>query len=486
MPIRISNRVRRFALLVLFILVLAALSGCTPHHNQSTFGTAGPIAERQKDIFVLIFWVAMAVFVVVEAAIIAITLIYRRRSSESLPEQMHGNNRLEVAWTIAPAVVLAVIAIPTVNMIFSLDREATEAAANLEVVVTAHQWWWEVEYTGEDVVTANEVHIPTGTAVRVVLHSEDVIHSFWVPKLAGKVDLIPTRANQLVIEADKPGIFFGQCAEFCGEAHALMRFKVVAHEKDAFAAWLDGMRRPAVPPEPGSPAASGQAIFAGNCSMCHSSQTNIPAVARSERETQEVRQEQFLKDPEGSVIIAAPNLTHLATRLTIGAGVRDLNEGTLAAWIRDPNALKPGNRMKKLANVYRTSGLNDEQINQVVAYLMTLKPGPAGQVPAGQPAGGAPAGEPVERGKQLFISAGCSGCHSTTPDNIVGPGLGGVDARAGTRKPGMSSDDYIRESIVNPTAYVVEGFAPVMPANFAQTLSADDINALIAYLKTLK
>ncbi|MBI2965655.1 MAG: cytochrome c oxidase subunit II [Chloroflexi bacterium] len=485
MPIRISNRVRRFALPFLFILVLAALSGCTPHHNQSTFGAAGPIAERQKDIFVLIFWVAMAVFVVVEAAIIAITLAYRRRHVEGLPEQMHGNNRLEVAWTIAPAVVLAIIAIPTVNLIFSLDREATAAASNLEVVVTGHQWWWEVEYTGEDVVTANEVHIPVGTAVRIVLHSEDVIHSFWVPKLAGKVDLIPTRANQLVVEATEPGVYFGQCAEFCGEAHALMRFKVVAHEKDDFAVWLDGMRRPALPPAPGSPAAAGQAIFAGNCSMCHSSQTTNPELARSERDTQGVRQEQFLKDLEDSAIIAAPNLTHLATRLTLGAGVRDLNEGTLAAWIRDPNDLKPGNRMKKLANVYRTQGLNDDQINQVVAYLMTLKPGPAGQAPAGQPAGGAPAGDPVARGKQLFTSAGCSGCHATTPDNIVGPGLGGVETRAATRKPGMSSDDYIRESIVNPAAFLVEGFPPVMPANFAQTLSADDLNALIAYLKTL-
>jgi mono/diheme cytochrome c family protein len=341
-----------------------------------------------------------------------------------------------------------------------------------------------VEYTGEDVVTANEVHIPVGTAVRIVLHSEDVIHSFWVPKLAGKVDLIPTRANQLVISATEPGVYFGQCAEFCGEAHALMRFKVVAHEAADFDSWLDDMRRPTLPPDPGSPAAAGQAIFAGNCSMCHSNQTYIPAVARSESDTQFSRQAQFLKDPEGSRIVAAPNLTHLATRRTIGAGLEELNEGTLSAWIRDPSSIKPGNRMKKLADVYRRGGLSDEQVNQVVAYLMTLKPGPADQVTGGP--GGAAAGDPVVRGKQLFTSAGCSGCHAITPDNIVGPGLGGVAARAETRKAGVSADDYIRESIVNPTAYVVDGFQPVMPANFGQVLSQDDINALIAYLKTLK
>jgi cytochrome c oxidase subunit 2 len=481
MPIRFFNRLRRVPLFALIALALVALASCTPHHNQSTFGAAGPIAERQKDIFLLIFWVAMAVFVVVGIAIIAITVRYRRKKPEGLPPDMHGNNRLEIAWTIAPAVVLAVIAIPTVNMIFDLDREATQAAGNLEIVVTGHQWWWEIEYTGEDVVTANEVHIPVDTPVRIVLRSEDVIHSFWVPKLAGKVDLIPTRTNQLVIEAAEPGVYFGQCAEFCGEAHALMRFRVVASEQGDFDSWLVSMRRPALSPDAGTEAAAGQALFAANCSMCHSSQTANTALARSEHETQRIRQQQFLQDPLGSRIVAAPNLTHLATRTTLAAGLVELNPDTLAAWLRDPHDLKPGNRMKKLANVYRTGGLNEQQISQLVSYLLTLKPGPAGESAVTPPVT-----DPVDRGRQLFTSSGCSGCHATTPDNIVGPGLGGVAARASTRKPGMSADDYIRESIVNPTAYTVEGFPPVMPANFGQVLSADEIDALIAYLKTLK
>jgi cytochrome c oxidase subunit 2 len=481
MPIRIFNRFRRLPLFALLVLALALLASCTPHHNQSTFGTAGPVAERQKDIFALIFWVAMAVFVVVEVAIVAITLRYRKKKPEGLPPDLHGNNRLEVAWTIAPAVVLAVIAIPTVNMIFSLDREATQAAGNLEVVVTGHQWWWEVEYTGEDVVTANEVRIPVGTAVRIVLKSEDVIHSFWVPKLAGKVDLIPTRTNQLVVQASEPGVYYGQCAEFCGEAHALMRFRVVASEQADFDAWLVAMRRPAVPPDPGTPAAAGQTLFAGNCSMCHSNQTTNTALARAEHSTQRTRQQQFLQEPEDSFIVAAPNLTHLATRTTLGAGLAELNQDTLAAWLRDPQDLKPGNRMKKLANVYRSGGLSEEQVGQLVAYLMTLEPGPAGQ-PTVTP----PTADPVERGRQLFASSGCNGCHATTPDNIVGPGLGGIAARAATRRPGMSADEYLKESIVNPTAYTVEGFPLVMPANFGQVLSAEEIDALIAYLKTLQ
>jgi len=461
---------------------MTALAACTPHHGQSTFGPAGPIAERQKDLFVLIFWVAMAVLVVVEAVIIVLTLKFRRRASTTgVPEQTHGNQRLEIAWTIAPALILAVIAIPTVSMIFSLDREATSAAGNLEVVVTGHQWWWEVQYTGEDVVSANEVHIPVGVPVRVVLESDDVIHSFWVPKLAGKVDLIPTRTNQLVMEASEPGVFFGQCAEFCGEAHALMRFRVVAHQPDDFRAWLDGMRRPALAPEPGSLAATGQGIFAGNCSMCHSASTADARSARAERSVQHTRQAAFLADPKGTRIISAPNLTHLATRLTLGAGLVDFNEAELTAWIKDPGSVKPGNRMEALAQVYRAGGLSDDQIKAVVAYLMTLKPAPPGE--SSLPP--APSADPVARGKQIFASAGCSGCHSTGSDAILGPGLGGIAQRAANRKSGMSASDYLHESIVNPTAYIVQGFSPVMPGNFGQTLTAADIDALVAYLETL-
>ncbi|MBI4219680.1 MAG: cytochrome c oxidase subunit II [Chloroflexi bacterium] len=479
----ISKRVRRFLPLALFAVALAAVAACTPDHGQSTFGTAGPVAESQKDIFALIFWVAMAVLIVVEGTIIFIALKYRRRrKAEGYPEQMHGNTRLEVAWTIAPAVVLAVIAIPTVNMIFRLDREATEAAANLEVVVTGHQWWWEIQYTGEDVVTANEVHIPVGTPVRIVLNSEDVIHSFWVPKLAGKVDVIPGRANQLVAEASAPGVYFGQCAEFCGEAHALMRFRVVAQEQEDFEKWLDDMRRAPLPPAADSPAERGRGLFVANCSMCHSTGTHDPEQARRERETQRFRQEQFLKDPENARIIAAPNLTHLATRLTIGAGMVELNEGTLTAWLRDPSDIKRGNRMQKLAQVYRTGGLNNEQINQIVAYLLTLKPAPGGQAPvAGRPAGG----DPVVRGKELFTSLGCSGCHSTGSDQILGPGLGGIAQRAATRVPGKNADQYIHESVKKPGEFVVEGFPNAMPPNIGQGMSDDDLNALTAYLKSL-
>lgn len=485
---RTSSVVKR-ALIAALVVAPAILAGCTPSHPQSTFGASGPVAEDQKNIFLLIFWVAMAVFVIVESALVySIVRFRRRRRGEQPPEQLHGNTRLELAWTAAPVIILAIIAIPTVTLIFDQSRgpvEGKTAENALDIAVYGHQWWWEVEYVGKDVNTSNEIVIPVGRPIRLELTSEDVIHSFWVPKLSGKKDMIPNNTNVLFIQADEPGLLFGQCAEFCGEAHANMRFRVRAMVPADFETWLESMRRPSEPPEPGSDAAQGQQLFASNCSTCHSTRTYDVKVARNERERQTQQQRAFEADPENARIIAAPNLTHFATRLTMAAGIVDLNRGSLERWIRDPDDIKPGNRMKDIAAVYGEDRiqLSDQEVSQIASYLLSLKPTEKEAVAEAAPSG---AGDPVAHGEQLFTQQGCVACHSTGDDTIVGPGLAGLKARASDRVAGMSLEEYVHQSIVDPNAHVVEGFNPVMPPNFGDIMSEGEIDDLVAYLLSLE
>lgn len=496
-----STRAIRHTLFALLFLAPVILAACTPEHNQSTFGTAGPVAEDQKNIFLFIFWVAVAVMVPVEGALIYFAIRYRRtRRTEGMPEQTHGNTAVEIAWTIAPAIVLVAIAIPTVDLIYKQSRGPSGGITPenpVEIRVIAHQWWWEIEYPGEDVVTANEVHIPTGRAIRLEMTSDDVIHSFWVPKLGGKVDIVPASTNELWLQADEqlqPGetrVFLGQCAEFCGEGHALMRYRVIAHEPGDYESWLDSMRRPSARPTAGSDEEYGQTLFAVNCSMCHSTRTFETALARAERKTQIARQAVFVANPEGARIIAAPNLTHFATRLTIGAGLVDFdpedeqkNLEIVKQWVQDPKNIKRVTRMRKLALVYDGGPikLRDEEIAQITSYLLSLKPVAAGEeVPA----------EPTTRPPEvLFTELGCSGCHdksdNPTSGTPIGPGLGALKGRAGDREPPKTAVEYVRESIVNPSAFVVDGFSDVMPKTFEDMMSPQEIDDLVEYLLSLE
>ena len=486
---RSSSALKRFALL-LTLLAPAIFAACAPGGSQSTFDSAGPVAEDQKNIFLFIFWIAVVVFVVVEAALIYSILRFRQtRADSELPNQTHGNFKLEIAWTIAPVFVLIAIAIPTVTLIFDQDKGPVDGRVPenpLEINAIAHQWWFEFEYPGQDVITANELHIPIDRAVRVSLKSDDVIHSFWVPKLAGKLDMVPGQTNVMFIQADSADTFLGQCAEFCGEAHALMRFRVVSHEPDDFEAWLDSMRRAPAPIVDNPAAVAGRTVFAQNCSSCHSSRTYVPEVAQAERETQLGRQTIFkkavtrddegIKTRDGDIVnlISAPNLTHLAVRRTFAAGIIELTEENLIKWISNPDDIKQGNWMKDLAPIYNDPALelSDEEINQLAAYLMTLKPGP-------EQAAAVVEVDPVDQGREVFLNNGCSGCHSTGGDRVIGPGLSGLSAR--------SSADEIRQSITDPGAIVTTGFDDgIMPGNFGSVISVQELNALIQYLQTLE
>lgn len=316
------------------------LAACGRNLPQDSLDPAGPYAEKIHALFVPVFWIAAGVFFLVEGALVYLLLRYRRRRDrDAIPPQVHGNTRLEIAWTILPAVILTAIAVPTVRTIFELARVPDEA---LEVRVIAHQWWWEFRYSDLEVETANELHIPTDRPVVVRLESADVIHSFWVPRLAGKQDNVPGRTNTLVLQADEPGTYRGQCAEFCGLSHANMRFRVIAEEPAQFEAWVQAQRRPAEDP-PGGLATMGAELFQTvGCAACHTI-GGTPA--------------------QGQV---GPDLTHIASRTTFAGATFDRTEENLARWLDNPDAMKPGAKMPDL-------GLTPEQIEALVAYLGTLE-----------------------------------------------------------------------------------------------------------------
>jgi cytochrome c oxidase subunit 2 len=335
---RSSGKRWRARTLVLVAGALALLlAACTQEYDYNSLAPAGPVADKQAELYTLVFWIAAGVFVLVEGALVFALFRFRRRSTEDTPKQIHGNTRLEIAWTIVPALLLAGVAVPTLGTIFDLSG-CPDGSEQIEVV--GHQWWWEVNYTEHEVTTANEIHIPTGEPVCVTLTSEDVIHSFWVPRLAGKQDMVPGRTIELQLVADRPGVYHGECAEYCGLSHGIMLFQVVAEEPADFDAWLtnEGADVAAQPPE------SISQMLTATCMTCH-----------------EIRGLQGAKPLQ-----PAPDLTHVGSRRTIVAGWLENNPRQLARWLRDPPAVKPGSLMPDY-------NLTDEQIEDLVAYLGSLQ-----------------------------------------------------------------------------------------------------------------
>lgn len=357
-----------FALIAMAAFLV--LLSCNPADNQSTFEAASPEAQKLLDLLAIIGWAAVAVFVVVEGILIYAVIRYaRRRNDNTMPAQTHGNTPLEIGWTIAPAIVLAVIAVPTVIYIFDLESEPP--ADSLNVIVTGHQWWWEFEYPEENVITANELRLPVERPVRLLLRSDDVIHSFWIPKLAGKVDVIPTNENRLKFTPMETGEFYAQCAEFCGVAHSHMRFRVIVEEPEEFDAWVGNYHELASRPAPtgDSDEAQGAQVFASRgCLLCHA--VDGPASAEARLALKESFERGELRFP-------APNLTNFGTRGTLAAGLldNDLGGENLRAWLSDPDGVKEGNRMAELATVYidPDSELTALEVSQLAAYLLSLK-----------------------------------------------------------------------------------------------------------------
>ncbi len=336
------------------------LGGCSLDGPQSIFDTAGPVARDQANLFIFIFWLATVVFIVVVAALGYAIVKYRRRGDDEgeVPEQIHGVAWLEALWTAAPAVILVIIAVPTVRLVFSQESRVNPTQDDLVVNVTGYQWWWEFEYPELGITTANELHIPTDRRVVLNLASGDVLHSFWVPRIAGKRDLIPNQDNQLWLQADEPGLYRGQCAELCLGAHAYMRFRVIASEDAEFSAWAATFEPTRLQQVQAVPAdeqiAAGQALFkTKGCANCHA----VSGYAQGQ---------------------GAPDLTNFGVRTSLAAGVADNTPENLARWLRNPQELKPGNLMPTLwplpddvEDAQRAQEI-DEEITALVAYLGSL------------------------------------------------------------------------------------------------------------------
>ena len=369
----LSKRIKLIFNLSIVMVLSILLMACNPEGPQSTFDAQGPVSEIQKNLFLFTFWIAVIVFIVVEGAILFVTFRYRRKNDE-LPVQTHGNIKLEITWTIIPAIIIVIIAIPTVIGIWQTQVMPDEEDS-LVINAVGHQWWCEFNYPSEEVVTANELHLPEDTNVIVNIESQDVLHSFWIPKIAGKVDMVPNHENQLWIKADNPGLYYGQCAEFCGVAHAMMRFRVIVHTNEDYQNWLEYMRTPPQDLVSGSDEDEGRKLFVGNCSMCHTYDSYKKAAYHKEINSQYNRWEEWKKDKENSAIVSAPNLTHFGNRITLGAGLKENNYDNLVKWIEDPDSIKIGTRMKNHAAIYTTENkLSDLEIEQIAKYLLSLKP----------------------------------------------------------------------------------------------------------------
>jgi cytochrome c oxidase subunit 2 len=407
-PVRKSQWSKLFSVVAL-VSVVIVLAGCGPEINQP-YSTISPQTDKARDIqwlYQIIFWAALIVFIAVQMAIVYTALRFRRRSN-ARPEQVHGSKVLEIAWTVVPALILLALFIPTVKVIFE-HAEAAQVEDGFNVNVIGKQWWWEISYpdiaanpddeSRGPLVTANEVVLPVGANVVFNLQSNNVIHSFWVPQLSGKMDVMPGHDNKLQFVAEREGDYFGECAEFCGSAHAWMRFKVKIVSQEAFDAWVEAWRTPPADQNAETADVTEAPAAFGVCLACHQiNGTNatiapegMPAISGylQQPSTTDEADVDATEDQETNAtsyeVVAGPgpNLTLLACRDTIGAGILKNTPENLERWLKQTDEVKEGVYMP---NYYTQGQLTDEQVTELAEYLSSLKP--AGGCPdAGLPVG---------------------------------------------------------------------------------------------------
>jgi cytochrome c oxidase subunit 2 len=316
---------------------------------SSIFAPVSTPATKEAGLAKMVLALSLAVFVVVAGLIAYSVARFRAPAGEqgSEPPQVYGSAQVEAAWTVVPLIIVVVLMLATGRVIHEVQA-APQPPNAVEVTIVGRQWWWEIRYPKLGVVTANELHVPVSDSlVRrptfLTLESSDVAHSFWVPRIAGKTDLIPNRTNHMWIDPHEPGTYLGQCAEYCGTQHTLMLLRVVAEPPEQFARWVEQQRRSAAaaPAEPA--AAAGRRVFLGTvCASCH---TVAGTLANGQN---------------------GPDLTHLMSRATIGSGAAPNVRDRLRAWIRNPDDIKHGVLMPAMQ-------IDDEYVDQLVEYLLTLR-----------------------------------------------------------------------------------------------------------------
>lgn len=332
---------------------LLLLAACGENLPATTTYPAGDHAQRIYDLMVPVFWAALGVFVVVEGLLVYSVLRFRQRSeSDAIPAQIHGNTRIEIMWTIAPALILLVIAVLTFR---TQALNSAQPADALKIQVVGHQWWWEVRYPDANFVTANDIYIPTGRAVQFDLTGIDVIHNPWVPKLAGKTDAIPGYQNRVSFQTDQPGIYRGLCAEFCGEQHAVMRFRVIAVAPEVFARWVQQHQQPVGPAL--GPVVAGANIGAGDPARGEKAFLNVKNLCITCH---------AIGGYKEAVGVTGPNLTYFGNRETIAAGALKNTPENLSTWLHNPGAVKAGNTM---STVIKPGVVSDQDIQDIVAFL---------------------------------------------------------------------------------------------------------------------
>ena len=377
--------------------------------HQSTIKVEGPVAKSQLDVFYVTCWVTLVIFILVGAVLAYASIKFKARTPEEEkaipPEQGHGNPLIEIGLIGASVLALVIIAIPTLKAIwYTYDVPEDRKADTYEVTATGYQWWFKFDYPSEQIAgagaltTANELVIPAGRPVRVNLRTIDVIHSFWIPKLAGKVDMIPNRANHLWFQADQPGYYWGQCAEFCGDSHAVMRFRVIALGPKDFNDWLSQQTSPArdVAPPRVATQDSPKVQFA---SLRTFQQNESGITAKYDTSPLDAwKAHQFPEKGENPALIAqgkalfkekaclschevrghgyagisGPTLTHFGSRSTLAGALLENNTEQLHRWIHNPESVKPGNKMAK-GYIDNNIKLTNEDEVALVAYLQSLK-----------------------------------------------------------------------------------------------------------------
>ena len=400
-------RTRRLAIAALTAVIVVGLVACSTTVPNTTLAPKTDFGRAIDALWdTLLFW-GTIVFILVETFLIYVIVRFRRREGQPAPRHVHGNTTLEIAWTLAPAVILAIIAVPTVKTIFDTQRQAPANALTVEVI--GHQWWWEFRYPQYGVVTANELYLPTGRTANFVLRTQDVLHSFWIPQLGGKRDLITNRTNHMWFTPESTAVWNGVCVEYCGTSHANMRFKTFVVTPDQFEAWAGHQKggpvfgapppaTPATPPADAAaaapsavaagttPATAGQIptypaerlpIYAASFNPVPASLTIGNVTGDATRGAQIFRTApciacHMIQGVSGGIV--GPNLTHFGSRTSLGAGLFPNDARHLALWIKNSPAMKPGSKMPPFGkSSTMPAGYDDQQLADLAAYLLSLK-----------------------------------------------------------------------------------------------------------------